>query len=77
MQDFNLKAVIIVNLAFIVSFRNPRTLSNKNTLKWYLWIGYSGLEALVNLTNYSDGVHLKGGPILTQYNSCGIFKITH
>jgi hypothetical protein len=39
-------------------------------------MGYLGPEALANLANYSDGVRLKGGPTLTQCDSCGISKMT-
>ena len=65
MQDFNLKAAIAVDLAFVINSRNPRILSNGNTLRWYLQMEHLGLEILANLANCSDEVRLKGRPTLT------------
>jgi hypothetical protein len=42
-------------------------------LKWHLWLGYPGPEALRHLVNYTTGVKIKGIPTF-ECEACAVAK---
>jgi hypothetical protein len=57
----------------IFNSRTEKWLSTADALKWHLWLGHPGPEALRYLVNYITGVKIKGIPTF-ECEACVVAK---